>query len=79
MMTKPKFTPDPPPYLQGMSVEQAFPLFVDWMIRQNYRQEDWWPKDYEERIQTLERLSPYCIGEWTIADAAYMNFGYRGR
>ena len=21
-------------------------------------------------------MSPYCIGEWTIADAAYMNFGY---
>lgn len=75
-MTKPKFTPDPPPYLQGIPVEKAFPLFVDWVIRQEYRKEDWWPKDFEDRVQTLERLSPYCIGEWTIADAAYMNFGY---
>ena len=73
-MTKPKFTPDPPPYLQEMPIEKAFPLFVDWAIRQEYRKEDWWPKDYEERIQTLERLVPYCIGEWTIADAAYVNF-----
>ena len=76
-MTKPKFTPDPPPYLQGMEVDKAFPLFVDWAMRQNNRIEDWWPKDYEARIQALERLSPYCIGEWIIADAAHVSFeGY---
>lgn len=73
-MTKPKFTPDPPPYLKGMPIEKAFPLFVDWVIRQDYRKEDWWPKDYEDRVQALEKLSPYCIGQWTIADAASLSF-----
>ena len=75
-MTKPKFTPDPPPHLQGMPVEQAFPVFVDWAIRQEYRQEDWWPKDLEARVQALELLAPYCTGTWTIADAGYVDFGY---
>ena len=75
-MTKPKFTPDPPPYLKGMPFEQAFPLFVDWKIRQENRAEDWWPKDLEARVQALELLAPYCIGTWAIADAAYVNFGY---
>ena len=75
-MTKPKFTPDPPPYLQGMPIEKAFALFADWAIRQEYRKEDWWPKEFESRVQALEKLVPYCIGEWTIADAAYVNFGF---
>ena len=65
-MTKPKFTPDPPPYLQGMPVDKAFPLFVDWVIRQNYRIEDWWPKDFENRIQSLEALTAYETGTWPI-------------
>lgn len=73
-MAKPKFTPDPPPYLQNMPAEEAFPLFVDWVIRQEYRKEDWWPKDYEERIQALEQLVPYCTGTWPIVDYSNITF-----
>lgn len=49
----PKFTPDPPPNLSGLSLDQAFKVFVDWVIRQEYRKEDWWPKDLESELQNL--------------------------
>ena len=73
-MAKPKYTPDPPPDVQGMPFDQAFPLFMDWKIRQENRQEDWWPKDYEARIQELEKLAPYCTGTWPIVDYSNITF-----
>jgi len=66
-MTKPKFTPDPVP--DGMD-----PQLAEYLSRQLNRIEDWWPKDFEERIQTLEELSPYCTGTWPIVDYSNISF-----
>ncbi len=68
-MAKPKFTPDPVP--DGMD-----PQLAEYLSRQLNRIEDWWPKDYEERIQALEQLAPYCTGTWPIVDYSSVVFGY---
>ena len=66
-MAKPKFTPDPVP--DGMD-----PQLAEYLSRQLNRIEDWWPKDYEERIQALEQLAPYCTGTWPIVDYSNITF-----
>ena len=67
-MTKPRYTADPPPILDGLEMEEAFRIFVDWTIRQKYRQDDWWPEDFTARIETLESLFPGIPGTWPIVD-----------
>jgi len=62
-LSRPKFTPDPPP-------EGADPRFIEWANRQFQRIEDWWPKDYGDRLRALELLTPYKSGTWPIIDSS---------
>lgn len=66
-MTKPRFTPDPLP--DGLD-----PTLASYLQRQFDRINDWWPKDYEDRIQALENSVPYISGDWPIVDYAYTRF-----
>jgi len=75
-MTKPKFTPDPAPNIEGVPVEQALRMFMDHVQRQDNRIEDWWPKDLEDRVEALELLVPYMTGTWPIVDYSSVTFGY---
>lgn len=76
-MTKPRFTADPPPNLDGLPIEEAFRIFVDWDIRQKYRQDDWWPDDHSARIDLLEALFPGAPGTWPIVDYSTVSFNPR--
>jgi len=67
-VTKPKFTPDPPP-VGGSSEEH-----IAWAQRQYARIHDWWPKDLEDRLAALELRWPYKSGTWPIVDASSINF-----
>lgn len=67
-MTKPKFTPDPPPV--GASREEQ----LAWFQRQFDRIEDWWPKDLEDRLKALEIAFPYKSGTWPIVDSSSVSF-----
>jgi len=72
-VTKPKFTPDPPP-VGGSSEER-----VAWTQRQYARIEDWWPKDLEDRLAALELRFPYKSGTWPIVDASSVKFTAEAR
>jgi len=67
-VTKPKFTPDPPP-VGGRSEER-----IAWAQRQYARIEDWWPKDLEDRLAALELRFPYKSGTWPIVDSSSVSF-----
>lgn len=75
-MVKPKFTPDPPPNIDGLPVEQQVRMLFEHYQRQYNRIEDWWPKDLEERVQTLEQLVPYKLGPWTMVSVSSMDWDY---
>lgn len=75
-MVKPKFTPDPPPNIDGLPVEEQVRMLLDHMQRTHNRIEDWWPKDFENRIQALEGLVPYKIGPWVMVSVSSMDWGY---
>jgi len=66
-MSKPKFTPDPPPVTPSR-------VEAEWLWRQFQRIEDWWPKSYDNRLALLELLQPYKPGTWPIVDSSYTNF-----
>jgi len=63
-MTKPRFTPDPPPV--GGTKEEI----LAWKKRQYDRIHDWWPKDLEKRLAALELAFPYKSGTWPIVDTS---------
>jgi len=65
-MSRPKFTPDPPPITPN-EVE------AEWFWRQLQRIEDWWPKDYGDRLRALEGLAPYKSGTWPIVDSSFVS------
>jgi len=67
-MTKPKFTPDPPPV--GATDAEV----IAWGKRQLDRIEDWWPKDLEDRLAALELRFPYKPGTWPIVDSTEVDF-----
>jgi hypothetical protein len=67
-VTKPKFTPDPPPV--GASQQEL----LAWEKAQFDRIEDWWPKNLEDRLKALEIAFPYKSGTWPIVDVASLDF-----
>ena len=74
MRGKPKFTPDPPPNIEGLDTDTAFRMYYDWNQRQWNRAEDWWPKDQSENIALLQQLTGATIGTWPII--GYSSFNY---
>ena len=69
---KPKFEPDPPPDVTGLSQEEALVRYVQWQQMQLDRIADWWPKENSSRLARLEQFAP-LVGTWPIVDYSYVS------